>query len=809
CCVSAPIASPPPLVAGAMASAALVSSAMVEFPTLAASAGAGPDMLAYLEARSLNRTATLALVADTWESVDTKVFRPFRDGIVAGTMHKVDDEEAPVAQMHWEHTRDKLYTPVAVGERSAGSAPHQLKLVDGALAVEEDRPMVPKGIWSVVAIVAYVDWWVGKARLRSHQLDAVVDYWDAASHRLASEMRLGRTFDEVSRDITGDNLAFSEAMLASRQPAKKNHTTQATEDNTGEPDDQPKGKAKGKGTRWRPGKRQRTTTGRDGRDQDWEADWPTRRWTRDDRDDDNRRGGRYQQTGRNDEDRRGQRQWRGQQQWRGQGNDRGEDSRRATLAVRPALRRRRRRIDYIVLSLFDGIGAAPAILEDLYGEPVAAFSWEVDRLCVKLASARLPWMTHRGDFTADSAQAVAAAIEKADPRARAIVIVAAAPPCQDFSRIGSAAGHTGDKGSLFLKSVDFVHDLAGLIGDRRLGFLFENVVMEPKDAAVVSEALGVEPFVACVGLRLDIAPETVVDVAGGDDHVDRPGRGAAAPVEQAGVVPATSVGVTTGTGRGDGSRWPVLPRGGDVRPATVAAPPRRLRMTRDDRRPNGSGRSCPNRPRRDGRQAVPPAAKEKLHMLPPPYTAASFLDDRARHKMLANGWRWGVAVHDAVDGRTVRRRPGTHGTTAAPATDLELPDDDPDMHWHLAGQLVHCTVARRPSLEPALERVLELWTHWRPGCATGGAVRTQLVQDMQETTDEWLAARSAPIRSTYTVPGKTRHTQIPVVLHLLQMVGYPDVAGMTADLTDGFDMLGELRRGPGWKPRTDGRYSNP
>ena len=81
----------------------------------------------------------------------------------------------------------------------------------------------------------------------------------------------------------------------------------------------------------------------------------------------------------------------------------------------------------------------------------------------------------------------------------------------------------------------------------------------------------------------------------------------------------------------------------------------------------------------------------------------------------------------------------------------------------------------------------------------------QLVLDMQDTTEEWLASRSAPVRSTYTVPGKTRHTQIPVVLHLLKMVGYPDVAGMTADLTDGFDMLGELRRGPGWKPRTDGR----
>ena len=102
--------------------------------------------------------------------------------------------------------------------------------------------------------------------------------------------------------------------------------------------------------------------------------------------------------------------------------------------------------------------------------------------------------------------------------------------------------------------------------------------------------------------------------------------------------------------------------------------------------------------------------------------------------------------------------------------DLELPDDDPELHWRLAGQLVHCTVARRPSLEPALERVLQLWTHWRHEVARLRrevlVELAQLVLDMQDTAEEWLASRSAPVRSTYTVPGKTRHTQIPVVLHL-------------------------------------------
>ena len=293
---------------------------------------------------------------------------------------------------------------------------------------------------------------------------------------------------------------------------------------------------------------------------------------------------------------------------------------------------------------------------------MAAFSWDVDRLCVKLASARLPWMTKRGDFTADSAEAVAAAIEKADPRARTIVIVAAAPACQDFSRIGSAAGHTGDRGGLFLKPVDFVHDLAGLISDRRLGFLFENVVMEYKDAAA---ALGVEPFVACASdfgwkprprlwwmspavTAMSLDPAEGRQLQWGKQGSFRRLRleSPRAPAEEMET---------------DGL---LFARGGDVGPATVA-----VRHHAEDEQ----GRPAPKRVRQklpepakarwaaDGRRfapwhyveeammhdpagrlhIIPPAAKEKLHMLPPGYTAADFLDDRARRKMLANGWHIG------------------------------------------------------------------------------------------------------------------------------------------------------------------------
>ena len=66
-----------------MASTPLIAAAMADFADVAKASGAGPDMLEYLEARSLHRTATLALVADTWDDVDKKVFRPFADGFLA------------------------------------------------------------------------------------------------------------------------------------------------------------------------------------------------------------------------------------------------------------------------------------------------------------------------------------------------------------------------------------------------------------------------------------------------------------------------------------------------------------------------------------------------------------------------------------------------------------------------------------------------------------------------------------------------------------------------------------------------------
>ena len=84
-----------------------------------------------------------------------------------------------------------------------------------------------------------------------------------------------------------------------------------------------------------------------------------------------------------------------------------------------------------------------------------------------------------------------------------------------------------------------------------------------------------------------------------------------------------------------------------------------------------------------------------------------------------------------------------------------------------------------------------------------------MVEDFTEVTALWLRERPLPVRATYSTPDRDRPTQVPVLLELLDVAGYPDVDALKSDLSDGFDMLGSIRPGPGWRKRSDDRYANP
>ena len=83
------------------------------------------------------------------------------------------------------------------------------------------------------------------------------------------------------------------------------------------------------------------------------------------------------------------------------------------------------------------------------------------------------------------------------------------------------------------------------------------------------------------------------------------------------------------------------------------------------------------------------------------------------------------------------------------------------------------------------------------------------MEEWTECTSRSLDQRPSSVRRTFSTPDKDRPNQAPVLLHLLEIVGYPGVSNLKDDLENGFDMIGEVRRGLGWRDRDDDATATP
>ena len=165
--------------------------------------------------------------------------------------------EEVLARMYFEHTKSKEYTAVGLGEilqrrtftaamevnplavRRHKEKGQAIRIVDGALVHDREDPWNPRGIlgvidgieavrwaWTLTGVATekgaaeYAQWWTSRARQRPSQLEAITEYWDAASRRLAMQMRLRRTFEEVTAEIMKDQAAFLD-ILSGRPPARQ------------------------------------------------------------------------------------------------------------------------------------------------------------------------------------------------------------------------------------------------------------------------------------------------------------------------------------------------------------------------------------------------------------------------------------------------------------------------------------------------------------------------------------------------------------------------------------------------------------
>ena len=136
-----------------------------------------------------------------------------------------------------------------------------------------------------------------------------------------------------------------------------------------------------------------------------------------------------------------------------------------------------------------------------------------------------------------------------------------------------------------------------------------------------------------------------------------------------------------------------------------------------------------------------------------------------------------------------------------------LPEDLSEAdHWRQSAAARHPALAAR-RLEPGLEGLLEVRQFLGSRLVDLRVAVVQevnrMIEEQEAETAAWLVALPGPAFSIFSVPDRDRVTQLPVLLQLLETIGYPDVPGLADDLNNGFDILGPLRPGPGWRPRSD------
>ena len=523
-------------------------------------------------------------------------------------------------------------------------------------------------------------------------------------------------------------------------------------------------------------------------------------------------------------------------------------------------------ISVILLSLFDGIATAAFILNELKVKTPLFMAWETDRDCHNVAMAHFPDMWARGDVERDDFQDIYQEILKADPEHKAIVLITGGAPCHDYTRVkDNPQGRKGQTGRMFDIMLDKLDPLIKQIQQTHVvKWVYENVVPSPKlkgvddhfnkrtdaqafvmDAADdkiigrsrmwwsnidwnnieqwLQEALNVKLQWSAQGPRWRLRnftakliqqPLTLKDIKL-PDEVTRGQR----------LMPC----LTTPE---EGGR--PAPEHADVSDATWD------RWAKDGKKYAPWHYEESAMVTIKGKMAIPPPElKEEMHQLPRGYTdqGASQLK---RAKMLGNGWHVGCAravifltllSAKMEKSSALHRNPHPFGHSkmeiminrwnhagipwgpAETTTERLIPETN-DLNWHFQQALLATPpTMKKVEIDPMvawtydqLQLVGPCITRWRQDIKLE---IKQIIEDNTDRTFQWWGQRKPHVQKAYHNPVTDKITQIPILLDILRKVNVPNIDKWEQMLTEGFNMLGHLQPGPGWKNRSDAKLSDP
>ena len=515
----------------------------------------------------------------------------------------------------------------------------------------------------------------------------------------------------------------------------------------------------------------------------------------------------------------------------------------------------------IHLSFFTGIGVSQLALHYLNSKVVQTFSWEIDPFCNELLDHHYhPNIQHMGDIAATDFEAFCQTLS-AQYDTTHIILITAAPPCKDHSRVrDTPPGLAGADGSLLQQMSNIHMIIKQKLPHHTIRSLMENVIphhtIRPQFQQI-SQQLGYDPII------LDAADGNVtsrprlwwIDTDwqyilhrltnetpwtlhwtqhDGYDRLHNPLATLIQPsvhvkdwetpaiLCQQQLFHCLTTQAPTDLGRpppqhtrADDSTWD--------------------RWQQDNRQfpPWQYQPQFLTRPHEGEWQPITPLQRERIMALPDHYThiTEQHPSTRSRNTMLGNAWHfpsalWLITIllmiplttaiphtpHRSHIQKLTELWLASHtpwGPPPRPIDHQHMPQLDWNSHLRWARTLQEPT-ADQNNLDPSIcwaidqSRQLPNIHSVRQGVISE---LQDLVDDLHDQTQHWFD--NIPRHCQQAYQQSKMITQIPALIYILQQIQYPHTEQLQFELSQGFPLLGALHPGLNWHVRTDQKYTTP
>ena len=507
----------------------------------------------------------------------------------------------------------------------------------------------------------------------------------------------------------------------------------------------------------------------------------------------------------------------------------------------------------IHLSFFTGIGVSQLALQ--------TFSWEIDPFCNELLDHHYHQnIQHMGDIAdtdfATFCQGLAAHYDTTH-----IILVTAAPPCKDHSRVrDTPPGLSGDDGSLLQQMTNIDLTIRQNLPQYTIRSLMENVLPHPAVRSQfddISRQLGYQPVIVDAAdghitsrprlwwldadwthITQHLTHETpwTIHWTQHDDYDKL--HNPLAPLIQPPVhvrdweTPAIlcqqqlfhclTTQAPTDLGRpppqhakADNSTWDRWQQDNRQFPPWQYQPQFLTRKHEGDWQP------------------ITPLQRERIMALPDHYTSITeqHPSTRSRNTMLGNAWHfpsalWLITLLLILPTTATIPHPPTcsniqkltaiwlasktpWGPPPRSANHQHMPQLDWNSHLRWAKTIQEPT-ADQTQLDPSLCWAIDQ-SHQLPNIHNIrlGVIDelNALVTDLNDHTQQWFGQIPPHCQRAYQQSNMV--TQIPALIHILQQLHYPHTTQLQAELSHGFQLIGALHPGLNWHVRTDQKYTTP